>query len=109
MSARIPEIEDRERTGGPDRERIFGVIDSLKYFDDGESGFGFIRRHKSEAANGREFHVHFRHRAAPEPFSALKLHMEVEFTLLDYNGRPNAADVVPTGNILEPLKTKKAP
>ena len=70
MAGLIPDIEPIERVVGcGDRDRIVGVIDALKYFDDGESGFGFLRRHRSEHANGREFHVHFRARRRGRVFT----------------------------------------
>ena len=54
MAGLIPDIEPIERVVGcGDRDRIVGGMDALKYFDDGESGFGFLRRHRSEHANGR--------------------------------------------------------
>ena len=99
MAGVIPHAEAQERVDGTE-DRLIGVVDALKYYDSGDGGFGFLRRHKSTKANAREFHVHFRSRDC-EDFLSLEQGSEVEFTLIDNHGRANARDVVPTGTVIE--------
>ena len=99
MAGVIPHAEAQERVDGTE-DRLIGVVDALKYYDSGDGGFGFLRRHKSTKANAREFHVHFRSRDC-EDFLSLEQGSEVEFTLVDNHGRANARDVVPTGTVIE--------
>ena len=99
MAGVIPHAEPQERVDGTE-DRLIGVVDALKYYDSGDGGFGFLRRHKSTKANAREFHVHFRSRDC-EDFLSLEQGSEVEFTLIDNHGRANARDVVPTGTVLK--------
>ena len=56
MAGVIPHAEAQERVDGTE-DRLIGVVDALKYYDSGDGGFGFLRRHKSTKANAREFHV----------------------------------------------------
>ena len=88
MAGVIPHAEPQERVDGTE-DRLIGVVDALKYYDSGDGGFGFLRRHKSTKANAREFHVHFRSRDC-EDFLSLEQGSEVEFTLIDNHGRANA-------------------
>ena len=116
MSGVIPAAEQGERaseTGEPDR--ILGVVDAIKYFDSGEGGFGFLRRHKSAKANAREFHVHFRSSEC-EDFGKLEPGAEVAFTLKDHRGRANAKDLKAMGRIIKvppreekPLEPRRQP
>jgi len=101
-STSIPPPESGERVAGARGDRLVGVIDGLRPFEMAEGGFGFIRRHRSSAAKARSHSVHFRHEALVDgcAFEGLAAGMEVEYTLVDNRGRPNAHDVAPTGNLV---------
>ena len=53
MAGVIPHAEAQERVDGTE-DRLLGVVDALKYYDSGDGGFGFLRRHKSTKANARD-------------------------------------------------------
>ena len=96
----FPPAEQQERVAGStEQDRLIGVVDTLKYYDNG-GGFGFLRRYKSTLPDAREYNVHFRSRDCEE-FLSLEEGSVVEFTLFDNNGRANARDVVPTGTVIE--------